>query len=280
MTSDQKVAVITGCSSGIGCHTSLALAVHGFISCATMRNTEKIDDILRFVKEKNLSVKVLEMNVDSDESVESTINQIIRTEKRIDLLVNNAGYSLLGAAEDLTSEEIYSIFDTNVFGIYRTIRNIVPIMRTQGSGMIINISSLNSILPTPFCSAYVATKAALDGLSQSLRYELMNFGIKVTSINPGAIRTNITQHGVHLPIKIQGDRHSIYEKVTNDVLRLTKEAVSSGIDPRQVADLIIQIANTRQPEVRYFVGRDAQRLSHARKKINDEEYDKFMINKI
>ena len=153
---------MTGLSSGIGFEAALSLADNGYMTYATIR--DKKVNILNITKEKNLLIKYIELDVDNGYSVEKTINDIIEKEKRIDLLINNAGFNLIGSAKDLTSEEIYSIFNTNVFGIYRKIRNVVSVMREHHSGTIIKISSLDAILPTPFCSAYVATKSAIGGV--------------------------------------------------------------------------------------------------------------------
>lgn len=278
MSLNQKVALITGSSSGIGYETALALAENGWMTYATMRDTKKQTNLLARAKDKNLKLKVIELDVDKDKSVEDAIKSVKENEKRIDLLVNNAGFSLIGAAEDLSLEEVYSIFNTNVFGVYRTIRNIIPIMRKQRSGMIINISSLNAIFPSPFCSAYVASKCALEGLTQSLRYELMDFGIKVTAIEPGAINTNIVRNGLHLAKKVQQGSGSVYEEITKKILNKSKELVTNGSHPRLVANLIVQIANTNEPEVRYQVGEGSEKLFDKRNKMNDKDFDTFMVN--
>ena len=152
-------------------------------------------------------------------------------------------------------------------------------MRNQRSGLIINISSLNAILPTPFCSAYVSSKFAVEGLTQSLRYELMDFGIKVTSILPGAIKTEIINKEL-LPKVIQQSSDSVYEKVTYSILQKTREAVLNGSHPKIVANLIVQIANIQEPKIRYFVGEDAQKLFYTISKLSDDESNDFMLNLI
>src|SRR5215211_3848827 len=152
-----------------------------------MLNLNKASNILEPAQRKNHPVKVLQLDVTDDISVHRAIQYIVNNENRIDLLVNNAGYTQFGAAEDLSSKEIQAQFNTNVFGIFRTIREVVPIMRGQSAGgNIINIGSANGFFGVPCASAYVATKFALEGLTQSLRYELAPFGIKVTIIEPGA----------------------------------------------------------------------------------------------
>ena len=278
MSLNQKVALITGSSSGIGCETAIARAENGWMTYATMRDTKKQTNLLDRAKAKNLKLKAIELDVDKDKSVEDAIKSVKENEKRIDLLVNNAGFSLIGAAEDLSLEEVYSVFNTNVFGVYRTIRNVIPIMRKQGSGMIINISSLNAIFPSPFCSAYVASKCALEGITQSLRYELLDFGIKVTAIEPGAINTNAVINGLRLAKKVKQGSGSAYGEITKKILNKTKELVTNGSHPKLVANLIVQIANTSEPEARYQVGEDAKKLFERRNKMNDKEFDTFMVN--
>lgn len=147
---------------------------------------------------------VLQLDVTDDISVQQAIQFIAEKDKRIDILINNAGYTQFGAVEDLSSEEIYEQFNTNVFGVFRTIKEVVPIMRKQlERGIIINIGSANGFFGVPCASAYVATKFALEGLTQSLRFELGKFGIKVILIEPGAIRTNVITNSMFLPKKLQ-----------------------------------------------------------------------------
>jgi NAD(P)-dependent dehydrogenase (short-subunit alcohol dehydrogenase family) len=203
----NKIAIVTGSSSGIGLETSLTLAENNFTTYATMRNLDKASNILEVAERKNLPINVVQLDVTDDTSVQQAIQFVSEKEGRIDLLVNNAGYALLGAAEDLCSEDIQAQFNTNLFGVYRTIKEVIPIMRKQaGGGTIINIGSVNGFVASPCASAYVATKFALEGLTQSLRYELAPFGIKVTIIDAGAIKTNIITNGMRIPNKIEERR--------------------------------------------------------------------------
>jgi NAD(P)-dependent dehydrogenase (short-subunit alcohol dehydrogenase family) len=272
----KRVAIVTGSSSGIGYETALALAEDGCITYATMRDTKKASSILNKSQSKNL-LKVIELDVDEDNSVEKAIEEIAINENRIDILVNNAGFGLIGAAEDLSSEEIYSQFNTNVFGVYRTIRNVLPIMRNQRWGMIINISSVNGFVATPYSSAYVASKFAIEGLTQSLRLELWNFGIKVTAVEPGAINTNIIKNGFHLAKGIQKENSgSAFEESTKKMVRIYKAMIANGAHPEVVANLIVQIVNTKEPKNRYHVGDDAKKIFDLRNKMNDKEFEEFL----
>jgi short-subunit dehydrogenase len=273
----NRVAIVTGSSSGIGYETVLALSKNDIITYATMRDTRKGSSILNESQSKNLPIKVIELDVDDDRSVEKAIEKIMINENRIDILVNNAGFGLIGAAEDLNSEEIYNQFNTNVFGVYRTIRNVLPVMRNQREGMIINISSINGFVATPYSSAYIASKFAIEGLTQSLRLELRNFGIKVTAVEPGAINTNIIKNGFHLAKRIQKENSdSAFEKLTKDMVQRSKEMIVNGTHPQIVANLIVQIVNTKEPKIKYPIGEDAEKILNLRNKMSDKEFEEFL----
>ena len=285
----KKVAVVTGSSSGIGLKTSLTLAENNFRTYATMRNLDKASNILEPAKKmNNLSIEVTKLDVTDDFSVQKAIQSIAEKEGgRIDLLVNNAGYTQLGAAEDLSSEEIQAQFNTNVFGLFRTIREIVPIMRGQTTGgNIINIGSANGFFGVPCASAYVATKFALEGFTQSLRYELAPFGIKLTIIEPGAISTNVASNSMYLPKKIQ-TRQSLSDsslssspfiEMTKNIMERSKNGVANGSPPRVVANVVLQLAMAEKPNWRYRAGADAERLFEARTKMSDTEFEKFVCD--
>ena len=186
----QKTVLITGCSSGIGLETALALARDGFYTFATMRDLTKTEKIEEAIKKENLNVEILELDVDNEESASTAIEAILGKKQRIDVLVNNAGYGMWGTVEDLSVDEFKEQFETNFFSIIRLIHKIAPIMRKQGSGDIVNISSVAGRIGFPVSPAYISSKFALEGLSESLRFELMPFGVNVIIIEPGVIKTN------------------------------------------------------------------------------------------
>jgi NAD(P)-dependent dehydrogenase (short-subunit alcohol dehydrogenase family) len=187
---DKKVAVVTGSSSGIGFETSLLLARSGFFTYATMRNLEKSRAIIDLKHKEKLPLEVLHLDVTDVKSVKETIHQITNEQENIDVLVNNAGYALVSSFEEVSIEEFKEQFETNVFGVIRLIQAVLPVMRKQGDGTIANISSVAGRMGFPITSAYVSSKFALEGLSESMAYEIEQFGIRVILIEPGVIKTN------------------------------------------------------------------------------------------
>ncbi|HEY9486048.1 MAG TPA: SDR family oxidoreductase, partial [Nitrososphaeraceae archaeon] len=186
----QNIAVVTGSSTGIGFETSLLLARNGFYTYATMRETHKSNNIEKIAKNENLPLKVLSMDVDNTDSVRNAIHRIFDEKEKVDILVNNAGYGLFGALEDMSIDEIKRQFETNLFGAIRTIKEVLPSMRKQNNGIIINVTSIAGVVGIPAECAYVSSKFALEGLSESISYELQPFGIKVILVEPGVINTN------------------------------------------------------------------------------------------
>src|SRR5919197_6216504 len=172
----DKVAVVTGSSSGIGYATALELARSGYLTFATMRNTEKRGDLERAAKEEKLPLQVEQLDVTDSDSINAFMNKISASIGRIDVLVNNAGYATLGAIEDLSIKEIQDQLDTNFLGAVRVTQAVLPVMRAQKSGTIVNVSSAAGRFGMPGISAYVASKFALEGLSESLAYEVAPFG--------------------------------------------------------------------------------------------------------
>jgi short-subunit dehydrogenase len=184
----EEVAIVTGSSTGIGFETSLALAKNGYHTYATMR---KIDNrILDIAKNENLPLQVIQLDVDNDKSVSDAINTIKGQTRRIDVVINNAGYALAGPFEKTSMEEISAQLETNFFGAVRVMQAVIPIMREQRSGKIVNITSMGGRIAIPLDCIYHASKFALEGLSESVQYEVEPFGIKIILIEPGAVGSN------------------------------------------------------------------------------------------
>jgi len=207
----EKGAVVTGTSSGIGFETALALAREGYYTYATMRDTTKSDKIKELGKKDNLKIDVLELDVDDENSVKTAIQKILDQKQRIDVLVNNAGWGLWGCVEDVSIDEFKAQFDTNFFSIIRLIQEVGPTMRKQGSGTIVNISSVVGRIGFPASPAYISSKFALEGLSESLRFELAPFGVNVVIIEPGVIKTNFMKN-LRMAKKAESD--TVYRDIT------------------------------------------------------------------
>jgi NAD(P)-dependent dehydrogenase (short-subunit alcohol dehydrogenase family) len=276
----KKVALVTGSSSGIGLETSLTLAENNYRTYATMRNIDKASNVMELARKRNVALKIVKLDVNDDYSVKQAIKSIVEKEKAIDLLVNNAGYTQLGAVEDLTLTEIQDQFNTNVFGIFRMIKEVAPIMRRQRTGgTIINIGSANGFFGVPCASAYVSTKFALEGFTESLKLELAQFGIKVAIIEPGAIKTNVATNSMFLPKKLREQQQkgaSSFSEMTKSVMDKSLSAVTNGSSPKVVADIILKVAMTEEPRWRYLAGADAVSLFKTKKDTTDLEFEKFL----
>ena len=236
----EKVAVVTGASSGIGFETALALAREGYHTYATMRDTTKSDKIKELGQKDGLKISVLELDVDNDDSVKVTIKKILDEKQRIDVLVNNAGWGLWGCVEDVSVDEFKTQFETNFFSVIRLIQEVGPTMRKQGSGKIINISSVAGRIGFPASPAYISSKFALEGLSESLRLEMAPFGVDVIIIEPGVIKTNFLN-----PVKLakKSESDTAYRDITTKVVSGVKMMAELGTPPKEVADTIVKSIN-------------------------------------
>jgi NAD(P)-dependent dehydrogenase (short-subunit alcohol dehydrogenase family) len=275
MISNQRVAVVTGSSSGIGLETSLTLARNGFLTYATMRNLNKSEKIKSLAQKEKLPLKIIQLDVVDERSVENAIRSITTAESsRIDVLVNNAGYTVNGAFEELAMEEIKAQFETNLFGVIRVIQAVLPIMRRQKSGIIVNISSAVGRFGYPGGSAYVSTKFAVEGLSESISYELEPFGIKVVLIEPGVIRTNIVNSMV--TAKKSQDSNSPYSQLMQKVARSLGHMMENASSADVVAKVVLKAVTTENPSLRYLAGKNIETWMEAKRSMSDEEFYKMM----
>ena len=274
---EPKVALVTGSSSGIGFETAILLARSGYHTYASMRNIKKSKKITDMADKENLSLQFVELDVNNDNSVKDAIDKIVGEKNRIDVLVNNAGYGLFGSLEDMSLEEIKSQFETNFFGVIRVIQNSLPIMRKQqGGGFIVNISSVGGRMSVPVLSAYNSTKFALEGMSESLSYELEPFGIRVVIIEPGFIRTNIMNSSI-LSKKSQVS-NSPYFSLTQKVAKHFNSMVNnpSSTHPEEVAKTILKAITSESQQLRYTVGNDADSIIQAKKTMLDADFENFI----
>jgi len=272
-TDKNKVALVTGSSSGIGYETALLLARNGFDTYATMRNLNKSKEITEIAKKEDLPLRVLKLDVTDDKSVDDAINHILNEKKSIDVVVNNAGYGLMGSVEESSLDEIKAQFETNLFGSIRVMQKILPIMRKQMNGTIVNISSVAGRIGFPMSSSYVSSKFALEGLSESMAYELEQFGIKIILIEPGVIDTNFT---FVTPKKALGTYSNLMNKIHTNLF----STLANGTSPKVVANAILNAVTEENPERRYLVGNDAIELISARKNSTDKDFEKIIVGNL
>jgi NAD(P)-dependent dehydrogenase (short-subunit alcohol dehydrogenase family) len=314
---DQKVAVVTGSSTGIGFETCLLFARNGILTYATMRDLMKADLIKTIAEKEKLPLKVIQMDVDKDDSVVMAFKEICEDHERgmgIDILVNNAGFGLFGALEDQSIEHIKKQFETNLFGAIRTIQQVLPIMRNQRSGIIVNISSISGQIGFPASSVYVSTKFALEGLSESFAYEVEPYGISVVLIEPGVINTNFVEN-IMIPDNTQSisshllspsspsapptvtysgspESNKVMTEYANVVERFLSHyypAMRNAPFPKEVAKVILEsindsVVSTRQGGNnnfhRYPVGEDAKLYADVKRKMSDSELHSFVAKRI
>jgi NAD(P)-dependent dehydrogenase (short-subunit alcohol dehydrogenase family) len=251
-TMKKKVALVTGASSGIGEATAQRLATAGYKVYGTSR---------RRAQAGQRPFGMLPLDVTSDESVAAAIEDVMRLEGRIDLLVNNAGFSVAAAgAEESSINQARSIFETNFFGVVRMTRAVVPHMRRQGSGRIINIGSVLGFLPMPYGALYAATKHAIEGYSESLDHELRTWGIRVSIIEPAYTKTQFDANFLEPDSKLDE-----YREVRAALGNRLKELMAAADEPGVVADVVLKAATAVRPKARYTAGGRASRLRWLRR---------------
>ena len=269
----EKVAIVTGSSSGIGFETSLALAREGYFTYATMRDTTKSDKIKEITQKENLKINILELDVDDEKSVKSAIAQILDQKQRIDVLVNNAGWGLWGCVEDVSVDEFKEQFETNFFSIIRLIQEVAPTMRKQSSGTIVNVSSVVGRIGFPASPAYISSKFALEGLSESMRFEFAPFGVDVIIIEPGVIKTDFMKN---MKMAKKSELDTVYKDITTKVVSGVKMMVEMGTPPKEVANTIVKAIKDKNPLPRYVVGNDALMFLEAKKSKTDIEFENYL----
>jgi NAD(P)-dependent dehydrogenase (short-subunit alcohol dehydrogenase family) len=246
MNATRTIALVTGASSGIGKATAERLAAAGYVVYGTSRRGGTGDG----------AVKTLPLDVTSDDSVAAAVDQVIRLEGRIDLLVNNAGFGVAPAgAEESSIEQARAIFDTNFFGIVRMTRAVVPHMRRQGGGRVINIGSVLGFLPMPYGALYAATKHAIEGYSESLDHELRTLGVRVSIIEPAYTKTQFDANFMEADAKLDE-----YREVRTSVGKVLAKVMATADEPSVVADVVLKAATAARPRLRYTAGAVANRL--------------------
>jgi NAD(P)-dependent dehydrogenase (short-subunit alcohol dehydrogenase family) len=306
----MRVALVTGSSTGIGFEASLALSRNGIHTFATMRDSHKSEAIMKKAREERLPLEVLEMDVDNEDSVREAVHRIFDEKKRIDILVNNAGYGLFGALEELPIDEIKKQFETNYFGAVRAIKEVLPSMRKQKSGIIINISSIAGVVGIPGESIYSSSKFALEGLSESISYELKPYNIKMVLIEPGVINSNFVPNirypnnaekkskqklhreengansgGSDLNHEIEKGSTSLHYSNTIDAfLSHYYSAMKNAPPPTLVSAVIIEAimkaTMSSQYLFRYTVGEDSKSLAAAKKNMTDFQLHDYISKRM
>jgi len=271
---DQSVAIVTGSSSGIGFETSLTLARNGFYTYATVRKLDEgSKQITDIAKKEDLSLQSIQLDVNNEQSVIDGVNRISEEKGRIDVVVNNAGYALMGALEETSMEEITALFETNFFGAIRVMQAVIPMMRKQRRGKIVNVTSVAGRIALPLNSVYHGTKFALEGLSESIQYELESFGIKIILIEPGGVASNFIKNLKMATARASDPAKSPYRRIENRMLEVFKKIEQNGIRTSEVARVILDAVTSEDPQLRYLVGNDAATIMEARKNMSDREFE-------
>jgi NAD(P)-dependent dehydrogenase (short-subunit alcohol dehydrogenase family) len=259
----KKVVLVTGASSGLGKSIAQYLLAKGFIVYGTSRSGINV-----------AGFSMLKMNVLCQTEITETITTILQNEKRLDILINNAGIGMAGALEDSNEADFTKVISTNLIGPFRVIKSVLPQMRKQGQGLIINVSTLGSIFGLPYRSAYCASKSALDSLTESLRMEVKRFGINVCSIQPGDIRTNIgDQRIVNIP------ENSAYKKSFDQCYEIINSDVANALSPEFYAKKVYKIISSSRIKRSYILGHTTQKITALLKRIlPDHVFERLIMN--
>ncbi len=261
MRTSQPVALVTGASSGIGKAAAHALVEAGFEVVGTSRNTSAVAH--------HEGVTFLDLDVTSDESVSAVVQRVLERFGRLDVVVNNAGVGSTGAAEESSVAQAQGVFDINVFGVIRMTKAVLPRMRAQGGGRIINISSVLGFVPAPYMAVYAATKHAIEGYSESLDHEVREQGIRVLLVEPGYTKTGFDANALQpdAPLPIYAEQRQVFD-------RLMASAMEGGDDPTTVAKSIVTAATDPKPKLRYAAGSTAGRVSTLRRIVPSRAFDR------
>jgi len=262
----NKVVLITGGSSGIGKSIGEFLHHKGFVVYGTSRNPERV---------LNSIFPLIALDVRNADSIHSAVDKIIAISGRLDVVINNAGVGITGPLEEIPMEEIKNNFETNFFGPIQVMKAVLPQMRSQQSGLIINITSIAGYMGLPYRSVYSASKGALELITEALRMEVKPFGIEITNIAPGDFATNIAAGRFHAPV-IKG---SAYEVSYGDNLKTMDQHVDSGSNPNEMAQAVFAVIQNSKPKIHYKVGAFMQKFSIVLKRIlPDKVYEKILMN--
>ncbi|MDW7691358.1 oxidoreductase [Flammeovirgaceae bacterium SG7u.111] len=265
----SKVILITGASSGMGKATAELMLKKGYTVYGAARRVEKMNDLIK------LGAKVIQMDVTNEQSMALGIQEIIKNEKQIDVLINNAGFGLYGAIEDVTMESAKDQMEVNVFGLARLTQLVLPHMRDQNNGTIINISSIGGKIANPLGGWYHASKFAVEALSDSLRKEVKQFGINVVVIEPGGVKSEWSDIAMENAKKASAN--GIYGHMIQKMIETGKKFKDKNAEPEIIANLINKAITSRKPKTRYIGGFMAKPLLFLRKVLSDKQMDKMIL---
>ncbi len=275
---EQKVAVISGCSSGFGLLTAIEMAKAGFTVVATMRNLERRGALDEAAKQAGVPLDVRKLDVTDTASLPGFVDGVVKDYSRVDVLVNNAGFSISGFIEDLEVDEVRKVFDTNFFGHVAMTKAVLPVMRRQKSGHVIMVSSIAGLIGQPVVSSYCASKHALEGWSEALRLEVAPLGIKVVLVEPGAYETNIWEKNAQIGRRVASPDSPNKERSLKFRERVRKDIVKR--DPHEVARLIVRIAQDPNPKLRYLIGKDAKMAIRLKRLLPWKTWENMLAHRL
>jgi len=278
---EQRITVITGSSSGIGLLTAIEFAANGYGVVATMRDLARSGRLEEAAQKAGVRERLdlRRLDVTEFDTLPAAVEQITHDHGRIDVLVNNAGFSVAGFAEDMSLDELRQQLETNFFGNVAMSKAVLPVMRSQKSGHIINVTSVGGLLGQPLLSAYCASKFALEGWSESLRIETHSLGIRVSVIEPGAYDTDIWTRNV-VVAKGALDENSPNRERSRRFTEFIKGSARHRRDAREVARLILRVANDPNPKLRYLIGPDAKMQVWLKRLVPWNRYERMVAKAV
>ena len=261
-----KIVLVTGASSGIGKAVAIFLSEKGYKVYGTSRKPKN---------EKDFPFKLIALDVLNIDTIEAAVHFIIEKEGRLDVLVNNVGMGITGPVEETPTDEMRAVFNTNLFGAIDVMKTVLPQMRKQNIGTIINVTSIAGYMGLPFRGLYSATKGALEIVTEAIRMEVKNFGIEIVNVAPGDFATNIAAGRFHTPVY----ENSPYRQDYQTNLDVMDAHVGGGMDPLEMAKVVYKITNTKHPKIHYKVGGFMEKFSIVLKRIlPDRMYERLLMN--